>query len=89
METFQTEVVKIDKWSEEATETMVRWIYDRKMVTFVVDAVQCGRNFGFLLLHSDENSNKFCVSNGLCDIEHLAIRNKKYMNGEHLTSFPQ
>lgn len=82
METFQTEVVKIDKWSEEATEKFTEWIYDRKIITFVVIAAQGGRNFGRLLLHSDENNNTFCVANGLCDIDHLAIRDKKYINGE-------
>lgn len=65
-----------------ATEKFIEWISDRKIITFEVSAVQSGRNFGQLLLHSDRNNNTFCVAYGLCLISQLAVRNKKYMNGE-------
>lgn len=76
------ELTETRDWSMRAGEKFVEWIHDRKLITFEVKAVQSGRNFGKLLLHSDENTNAFCMAKGLCDIAQLAIRNKNFINGE-------
>lgn len=81
MDTFRTEMIKINDWSTESTEKFNKWLSDQKMITFAVSAMASGRNFGRLLLHSDENNDIFYVAYGLC-VSHLAIDDKKFMNGK-------
>lgn len=73
----------MENWSPKATQIFKEWICDKKKITFEKSAVQTGRSFGRVLVHSEEKNNTFCIAQGMCDIHKLAILDKDYICGKH------
>lgn len=83
---MQTEIVRCDSWTRESIEQFKDCIGDRKFVTFHVERFESGRNFGHLVLHSEDGGNNtFCVANGLCKWG-VAIQDRNYDYGTQFNS---
>lgn len=82
LNTFKTDTIRCDTWTDESTQSLYECVSNCKRVTFNVACYESHRNFGQLHVHSENgSSDSISLNKSLCDLGVAMLdRNYKYGN---------